>query len=795
MRPENEAERQVAAAAAAGTVADLAALPERERVVRGAFLAALLWGEATDEEGNRLEVHRRGLKLVGARIDGDVILRDLGAIGGPAPTLSLTHCVGTDGAAGWALDASGASLVSLDLSHTDVRRVEADGLRTGGDLALSRATIREGMTLLCASIGGQFIADGASLTAGSDDAALAADGAAIKSGVFLRPKDGRCFTANGTVRFPGARIGVQFALGGATLTAGPAGIALLADGVALAGSLFIRSEAGHRFRARGTIRLKNATVEGSLEAIGAELKGGRDGNSLLADGATITGGVFLGPNHDHRFEAQGTVRLFHATIAGQVAACGALLTAGPDGNAILADQATINGSVVLCREGDHRFEAHGTIRFLGAHIGGQLNVSGAMLIAGTQGITLLADRAVIAGAVLVRAEERQRFEAQGTVRLFGSRIGGQLDARGAMMEAGPDGNALVADGAAVAADVILSVEFFHRFEALGTVRMQGVEIRGTLELSGAKLAATVGDPKRTALDLCKARIGTRLLVRSLDPSSTGVIDLSGAHASVLDDVGDHPGTLGWGDNRGGEPPRDPRSGALKGVALRLHGFTYDTLALPEGDQHPSNDLWLARRAWFRRQAAGRPTPRDYTPQPHEQLAKVLRDMGEPAEADRVARDKREWQIECRVDAPLRRRLRQLVGWGFGHYYSTARAIRTLLLYALVGAVGAILAAERGVLVEASPAPAAASPGSAAPKPQPCFQPFFDAPLRVTLSALAHAADTMVPPIDFRIASACAFARSEPGAEWWQVGRVLYALGGLVVVSMAVVTFTGILRRD
>ncbi|MDW8443994.1 MAG: hypothetical protein RML45_06580 [Acetobacteraceae bacterium] len=46
-----------------------------------------------------------------------------------------------------------------------------------------------------------------------------------------------------------------------------------------------------------------------------------------------------------------------------------------------------------------------------------------------------------------------------------------------------------------------------------------------------------------------------------------------------------------------------------------------------------------------------------------------------------------------------------------------------------------------------------------------------------------------------MASAPSARRTEPGAEWWRATRFAYALGGLVLVSMAVVTFTGILRRD
>jgi hypothetical protein len=44
-------------------------------------------------------------------------------------------------------------------------------------------------------------------------------------------------------------------------------------------------------------------------------------------------------------------------------------------------------------------------------------------------------------------------------------------------------------------------------------------------------------------------------------------------------------------------------------------------------------------------------------------------------------------------------------------------------------------------------------------------------------------------------SACAIRQDAPSAWAWTLGRIGYALLGLLIVPMAVLTFTGVLRRD
>ena len=95
------------------------------------------------------------------------------------------------------------------------------------------------------------------------------------------------FSATGAVRLLGAKIGGQLDCSGATLT-NEGGDALFADGAEITGGVFLRDG----FSATGAVRLLGAKIGGQLDCSGATLTN-EGGDALAADGAEITGGVFL----------------------------------------------------------------------------------------------------------------------------------------------------------------------------------------------------------------------------------------------------------------------------------------------------------------------------------------------------------------------------------------------------------------------------------------------------------------------------------------------------------------------
>jgi len=106
------------------------------------------------------------------------------------------------------------------------------------------------------------------------------------------------------------------------------------------------------------------------------------------------------------FTAEGEVNILFSTIGGNLDCQNAQLT-NPEGKALNADGAKINGSVFL-RDG---FKANGEVNFLIATIGKGLDCSGAQLT-NPNGKALNADRVNVAGYVFLRGG----FKAASTSR-------------------------------------------------------------------------------------------------------------------------------------------------------------------------------------------------------------------------------------------------------------------------------------------------------------------------------------------------------------------------------------------
>jgi hypothetical protein len=182
--------------------------------------------------------------------------------------------------------------------------------------------------------------------------------------------------------------------------------------------------------------------------------------ALNAEGAQVTGGVFLG-----KAEADGAVSLSGATIGGQLAAIDARFR-NAGGTALNAQGAQVTGDVFL-----RKAEADGEVSLSGATIGGQLAVEDARF-RNEGGMALNAQGAQVTGGIFLG-----KAEADGEVSLSGATIGGQLAVEDARFR-NEGGMALNAQG--------LKVE--------GLLWRGVAECKGVLDLTSAHASDLVDDP-------------------------------------------------------------------------------------------------------------------------------------------------------------------------------------------------------------------------------------------------------------------------------------------------------------
>jgi hypothetical protein len=226
----------------------------------------------------------------------------------------------------------------------------------------------------------------------------------------------------------------------------------------------------------GTVRLRDAVINGAVLASDAVVRGqvdpdGRPGVrvAMLATRVQITGALVL-----DGFTAEGTVLLPGARIGGNLLCAGGRFL-NPDGDALEALDADIDGSVILARG----FTAVGRVLFDRSRIGGDFDCTGGSFDSRlTEAIS--ASRMDVGGGLFLR----RGFTATGAVHLFGAQIGGSWDCAGATFvnPSGPE--TIWASGARIQG----SVYFEAGFSSAGSIRMRGAQIIGNLSCGGGRFS-------------------------------------------------------------------------------------------------------------------------------------------------------------------------------------------------------------------------------------------------------------------------------------------------------------------
>jgi hypothetical protein len=299
----------------------------------------------------------------------------------------------------------------------------------------------------------------------------------------------------------------------------------------------------------------------------------------------------------------GTLDLEGCRIPRDIGLLDCRFDATPILRSAVIDTLSLDGSELPGLNAD-RLEARGDLLFRSATVSGLVALKGARLegdlvfdganLSNPNEICIAAERIAVRGGVLFRGAR-----LDGELVLSGGRIGGHLDLVGAVIER-PEAFAVEANSVTVGGDVAL-----RHATIIGAIDLQTARIGGDLDLSGAKLSA----PDAMALNLDRTKVTAAFFLRS-GAEVNGTLSLAGAELGAIID--------------------DPASWPAPGD-LVLNRCLYGALLGAAAD----SDL---RLNWLSRQTPSR-WSEDFWPQPYEQLAKVLREMGHDDDARTVLMEK------------------------------------------------------------------------------------------------------------------------------------------------------------
>lgn len=236
------------------------------RTVRAELLRFLILGS---DHGFRM--HEKGLSVSGARVTG---VLDLEGCRIPRD-IRLKDCF---------FDASlvlrSAIIDNLFLDGSALPGLQADRLEARGGLSIRGATVSGEIRLGGARLGGNFEADGATVSS-TDGTAINADGLEASGGILLRGAEVR-----GGINLSAARLGADVNAVGAHIKR-PGGVALDGDGIAARGDLALRGAT-----IEGEVRMRGAYFGGDVDCTSVTLVE-PDGYSLRLNRARISGAFFL----------------------------------------------------------------------------------------------------------------------------------------------------------------------------------------------------------------------------------------------------------------------------------------------------------------------------------------------------------------------------------------------------------------------------------------------------------------------------------------------------------------------
>jgi hypothetical protein len=553
---------------------------------------------------------------------------------------------------------------------TIAKAIKADRVHVETAFFITGCTVQGMLRLRGANIGEALAMDQINIAC-PEETVILADGMRLDGPWILRGA-----TVTGGIRLAGARVGGVLLWEDLVLKR--AGVAVNADGATGEGVWVLR-----RARIEGALRFRGMTVkaidgENLQITAAAEAFNGRGadvGGDLILDGASIAGGVRLGRAHvAGELSARGAVltgpgaewalaaggiivdqgvSLSGAKVKGGLSLAGARIGQGlvasnieidGQGRAIEADVMHLGGDWIM-----RGARITGSLRFAGAHIEGQVGFT-ASRIEGSGDLAIRADAAVIRGGWFMG-----RADIRGVVRLPAARLGNEMRLRGTKLKVA-GGPALFANGVKIARELVLD----GGFEATGGISLDHAEIEGFVDFCGSRIAsAAIGrggvarpaahdeilDSRydEVAISLVDARLDRLVMPDAAADRPRGIVNLSRARVGSFEDS-----AAAW------PPALAERRGEARACSadgrdidhLVLDGFVYEHLENPAGlERTQAPPGWWASRSdtgaagmrtrWLEAQSHEDLDTR-FKPQAWVQLARRLAAQGYHEDAREIA---------------------------------------------------------------------------------------------------------------------------------------------------------------
>ncbi len=449
----------------------------------------------SDPQAAKMIPHR-GIWLRGVRLEGNL---DLYRIDAPI-SFTFYDCLISEG-----LNIAHAKLQELDIRNSCTAAISARGVQIAENVYLLNSAVFGGLDFIDAQVLGDFDFSGGIAFHGMNADDVKKPGIAInmhdaKIGGELRLADQ--FRALGQVRLIGTQIGRGLACGNGQFS-GNGQLAIDARRCAVGSNILMQSG----FKADGGVELRRAKIGADLECDGGYfIASGTD--ALNADLIDIGGQLHMGDG----FKSEGEVRFINGSIGGDVD-CDNGQFLNPNGDALSFDGAIIGRSL---RMGIDRstassddteiksgFLAQGTVRLWGTRIDQDVLCSGARFETPT-GTAILSNNIRVGSRVVLAG-----VKCQGTINLFGAEIEHELDCRGSHFDARQttDQVALLGNGMHVKGHVycnqVMGSGNVEPFRVNGQLSLQFATIGMHWDLSGAELI----NPGGNALEASDVRVG------------------------------------------------------------------------------------------------------------------------------------------------------------------------------------------------------------------------------------------------------------------------------------------------